>query len=628
MINLSNVSKYFGTQDVLHEIDIQINEYEKIGIVGPNGQGKSTFFNLISGEIKPNEGYINIPKKITMSYMHQNVQLSYKKESLLEYTENSNPKLIKIKNEIKNLNEQIQKHSQNVQLLNKLDDLLENYALLDGYEMTHKAETALSGLGFKENQYNDLFGNFSGGWKMRAELARLLISNPKILLLDEPSNYLDLPAIEWLKKYLENFNGTMLMISHDRYLLNSLTTKTIEISNGNAIKYEGNYEYYIDEKNKRLEHELNKEKNLSKKREEIQNFIDKFRANSKKASLVQSRIKMLDKMEKVEVKINKASTNIRIPTPPSSGKNVISITKGNFGYNEKEIILNNVDLNIDRNEKFAFIGANGAGKTTLLKILAGNLKLKSGNLKIGHNVIIGYQSQEFGETLNPDLSVFETLLKDNDMNDNDARKILGDFGFSKDSINKKTSVLSGGEKIRLSFARMFSNPPNYLILDEPTTHLDIDGRAGLEKLLKDYEGTICVVSHDITFIRNLNAHIIHVNNNEIDRYYGNYDYFLNKSNNQLKNTPHKTKTKKINIKKEQRKTKAESRLIKQEKAKKLKSLEKNLDELHRHQKILINKTKESDADFMNINKDLNNIAKKIKLIESEWEKVSQITDPQ
>ena len=628
MINLSNVSKYFGTQDVLHEIDIQINEYEKIGIVGPNGQGKSTFFNLISGEIKPNEGYINIPKKITMSYMHQNVQLSYKKESLLEYTENSNPKLIKIKNEIKNLNEQIQKHSQNIQLLNKLDDLLENYALLDGYEMTHKAETALSGLGFKENQYNDLFENFSGGWKMRAELARLLISNPKILLLDEPSNYLDLPAIEWLKKYLENFNGTMLMISHDRYLLNSLTTKTIEISNGNAIKYEGNYEYYIDEKNKRLEHELNKEKNLSKKREEIQNFIDKFRANSKKASLVQSRIKMLDKMEEVDVKINKASTNIRIPTPPSSGKNVISITKGSFGYNEKEIILNNVDLNIDRNEKFAFIGANGAGKTTLLKILAGNLKLKSGNLKIGHNVIIGYQSQEFGETLNPDLSVFETLLKDNDMNDNDARKILGDFGFSKDSINKKTNVLSGGEKIRLSFARMFSNPPNYLILDEPTTHLDIDGRAGLEKLLKDYEGTICVVSHDITFIRNLNAHIIHVNNNEIDRYYGNYDYFLNKSNDQLKNTHPETKTKKINMKKEQRKTKAESRLIKQKKAMELKSLEKNLDELHRHQKILIDKTKKSDANFMNINKDLNNIVKKIKLIESEWEKISQITDPQ
>ena len=628
MINLNKVSKYFGTQDVLNEIDIQINEYEKIGIVGPNGQGKSTFFNLISGEIKPNEGYINIPKKITMSYMHQNVELSYKKESLLEYTENSNPKLTKIKNEIKNINTQIQKHSQNVQLLNKLDDLHENYALLDGYEMTHKAESALSGLGFKENQYNDLFENFSGGWKMRAELARLLISNPKILLLDEPSNYLDLPAIEWLKKYLENFNGTMLMISHDRYLLNSLTTKTIEISNGNAIKYEGNYEYYIDEKNKRLEHEFNKEKNLSKKREEIQNFIDKFRANSKKASLVQSRIKMLDKMEKVEVKINKTSTNIRIPTPPSSGKNVISITKGNFGYNEKEIILNNIDLNIDRNEKFAFIGANGAGKTTLLKILAGNLKLKSGNLKIGHNVIIGYQSQEFGETLNPDLSVFDTLLKDNDMNDNDVRKILGDFGFSKDSINKKANVLSGGEKIRLSFARMFSNPPNYLILDEPTTHLDIDGRAGLEKLLKDYEGTICVVTHDITFIRNLNAHIIHVNNNEIHRYYGNYDYFLNKSNNQLKNTHPVTKAKKINIKKEQRKTKAESRLIKQKKTMKLKSLEKNLDELYKHQKILINKTKESDADFMNINKDLNNIAKKIILIESEWEKISQITDPQ
>ena len=494
--------------------------------------------------------------------------------------------------------------------------------------MTHKAKTALSGLGFKENQFIEAFENFSGGWKMRAELARLLISNPKILLLDEPSNYLDLPAIEWLKKYLENFNGTMLMISHDRYLLNSLTSKTIEISNGNAIKYEGNYEYYINEKNKRLEHELNKEKNLSKKRNEIQNFIDKFRANSKKASLVQSRIKMLDKMEEVDVKINKSSTNIRIPTPPASGKNVISISTGDFGYTEKETILKSVNLNIDRNEKFAFIGANGAGKTTLLKILAGKLKLQKGNIKVCHNVIIGYQSQEFGETLNPDLSVFETLSKNNDLNDNDVRKILGDFGFSKDNIYKKTKVLSGGEKIRLSFAKMFSNPPNYLILDEPTTHLDIDGRAGLEKLLKDYDGTICIVSHDITFIRNLGAHIIHVNNNEINRYYGNYDYFLNKSNNQLINKDSEIKTKKINYKKEQRKSKAELRLIKQQKTKKLQNLEKSLDELHKHQKVLIDKTKESDTDFMKINTDLNETAKKIKLIESEWEKISQITDPQ
>ena len=628
MINLSNVSKYFGTQDVLNGIDIQINEYEKIGIVGPNGQGKSTFFNLISGEINPDEGNINTPKKLSMSYMHQNVKLSYKKESLIEYTENSNPNLTNIRNEIKNINHQIQKESKNTHLLNKLDDLNENYSLLGGYEMTHKAKTALSGLGFKENQYVHPFKSFSGGWKMRAELARLLISNPKILLLDEPSNYLDLPAIEWLKKYLENFNGTMLMISHDRYLLNSLTTKTIEISNGNAIKYEGNYEYYINEKNKRLEHEINKVKNLSKKRNEIQNFIDKFRANSKKASLVQSRIKMLDKMEEVDVTINKPSTNIRIPDPPPSGKNVISISRGDFGYTQKEIILKNVDLNIDRNEKFAFIGANGAGKTTLLKILAGKLKLQKGDIKVGHNVITGYQSQEFGETLNPDLTVFKTLSKDNDLNDNDVRKILGDFGFSKDSIYKKTKVLSGGEKIRLSFAKMFANPPNYLILDEPTTHLDIDGRTGLEKLLKNYDGTICVVSHDITFIRNLDAHIIHVNNNEIERYYGNYDYFLNKSNNESGNQTPEIKTKKINIKKEQRKNKAELRLIKQEKKLKLEKLEKTLDELYKHQTNLIEKTKESNADFMNINKDLNSIEKKITQIESEWEKISQSTDPQ
>ena len=623
MINLKNVSINFGTQDVLEKINIQINKQEKIGIVGPNGQGKSTLFNLINNEIEPTEGSVMVPKNIKSSYMHQNVELIYKEETILEYTQKINDEIESIQSKINTITNSLQNLPNNKKQIDELSILNERYLVLGGYDLEHLAKSALSGLGFKESDLNESFKNFSGGWKMRGELARLLISNPELLLLDEPSNYLDLPAIEWLKKYLENYQGTMLMISHDRYLLNTLTTKTIEINKGIATRYEGNYDYYSIEKKEREIHLINKERNLSKQREEIQNFINRFRYNSKKAPLVQSRIKMLAKMDEVEIRKTSEISNFQIPEPPKSGRNIISIKNGNFSYKSGVNILNDLNLEINKNEKFAFIGANGAGKTTLLKILCEKLKLEYGEISLGHNVIRGYQSQEFGEVLDPNLSVFETIANNNNDSESNLRKILGNFGFNKEDIYKKTQILSGGEKIRLSFARLFSNPPNFLLLDEPTTHLDIDGRIKLEQLLKNYEGTFCIVSHDITFIKNVNADIIHVDKNKITRYHGNYDYFLSKTKQEYELTDNK-KNKITNQKtrKSNRKKNLELRQNKSKTSEKLKTLEKELDILYDQQKSLISETQSTESDFLEINKNLIHINKRIKIIEKEWELLS------
>ncbi|RLD09137.1 MAG: hypothetical protein DRI44_09170, partial [Chlamydiae bacterium] len=494
MIDFININKRFGPQIIFDNTSLRVNKGECVGIVGPNGAGKTTLFRLITGEEEPDKGDVIFPKNSTIGYVHQQLNTHNIDISLLDFTSNAVPRLIAVEEEIEILHHKLEADNQDNldKNLQQLGQLQEEFEHLDGYSLKNKTEAALSGLGFKADDFHNKFRSFSGGWQMRAELARVLVAEPDILLLDEPSNYLDLPAIEWLKKALKEYHGTVLLISHDRYLLNSLANITVEVQNGKLTRYQGNYDYYIKEREQRYITAIAAKKNQDRKKEEIERFVRKFRAKNTKASQVQSRLKQLEKMEDVQAPDSSPNlSKIRIADPPHCGSRIISLEKIGLTYDNQRWIFRDVDLEINRGDKIAFVGYNGMGKTTLLRIIAERLAPSSGKRQLGHKVIIGYQSQEFAETMPPDQSALNVVKNaSNGKTEKDIRAALGSFGFSGDAVNKRIEYLSGGEKIRLAFARIFVNPPNLLLLDEPTTHLDINGRKALEESLKRYKGTV------------------------------------------------------------------------------------------------------------------------------------------
>ncbi len=533
MIDFININKRFGPQIIFDNTSLRINKSECVGIVGPNGAGKTTLFRLITGEEEPDNGDVIFPKNSTIGYVHQQLNPHNIDITLLDFTSNAVPRLRIIEEKIEILHHKLDDDNQenldkNLQLLGELQEEFEH---LGGYNLKNKTEAALSGLGFKADDFHNQFNSFSGGWQMRAELARVLVAEPDILLLDEPSNYLDLPAIEWLKKSLKEYQGTVLLISHDRYLLNSLANITVEVQNGRLTRYQGNYDYYVKEREQRYITAISAKKNQDRKKDEIERFVRKFRAKNTKASQVQSRLKQLEKMEIVQAPDSGPNlSKIRIANPPHCGSRIISLENISLTYDNERWIFNNVDLEINRGDKIAFVGYNGMGKTTLLRIIAEQLPPSSGKRQLGHKVVIGYQSQEFAETMSPDQSALNVVKNSsNGKTEKDVRAALGSFGFSGDAVNKKIEYLSGGEKIRLAFARIFVNPPNLLLLDEPTTHLDINGRKALEESLKKYKGTVCFVSHDITFVRNIAESIISIADGNVNRFPGGYDYYKEKN---------------------------------------------------------------------------------------------------
>ena len=631
MIDFININKRFGPQIILDNTSLRINKSECVGIVGPNGAGKTTLFRLITGEEEPDKGDIIFPKNSTIGYVHQQLNPHNINISLLDFTSNAIPRLITVENEMETLHHKLD--DDNPENLDKnlhlLGELQEEYEHLGGYSLKNKTEAALSGLGFKADDFHNQFKSFSGGWQMRAELARVLVAEPDILLLDEPSNYLDLPAIEWLKKSLKEYLGTVLLISHDRYLLNSLANITVEVQNGKLTRYQGNYDYYIREREQRYITAISSKKNQDRKKDEIERFVRKFRAKNTKASQVQSRLKQLEKMEDVQAPDSGPNlSKIRIAPPPHCGSRIISLENISLTYDHEKWIFNNVDLEINRGDKIAFVGYNGMGKTTLLRIIAEQLPPSSGKRQLGHKVIIGYQSQEFAETMPPHQSALNVVKNaSNGKTEKDVRAALGSFGFSGDAVNKRIEYLSGGEKIRLAFARIFVNPPNFLLLDEPTTHLDINGRKALEESLKKYNGTVCFVSHDITFVRNIAESIISIADSNIKRFPGGYDYYKEKNALNIetiapvkskKETNVKIKTKTNQFTREQRKeiNKKINRLKKiltrsENKVEKL-EIEKNILEKE------IESAKTHD-DYEKINDKMKNIEMKIMKYLDEWE---------
>ena len=532
MIEFQQVSKGFGAQQILHDASFRIGPGERVGIVGPNGAGKSTLFHLIAGDMSPDGGSVSLPKKSRLGYLHQELDRSGTEMSLIEFGESGFPEIGRIQGRIDALESDLHAAvgDDRERLLRKLGELQTRFESLHGYDVKNRAETAFTALGFDPATFHNPVQSFSGGWQMRAELVRATVSNPEILLMDEPSNYLDIPAVEWLQRYLKEFRGTLVLISHDRYLLNSLTTATLEVANAEVTRYKGNYDYYSQEREARVEQKMAAHKNQERKRQQAERFIDRFRSKNTKAALVQSMIKKVEKMEQIAVpQAVKTTGRIRLAAPERCGNEVARLDDVGFAYDKENWVLRRVAFSVMRGDRTALVGLNGTGKTTLLKLLSGKLTPEEGRVVIGHKVQPGYQSQEHTDTMDDRLSVFQTVRQANaDASEQQVRTLLGGFGFSGDLVEKPVSVLSGGEKVRLAFARLLVNPPNFLLLDEPTTHLDIAAREALEDALREFQGTLCIVSHDIEFVRQVATTIVAMTPPGITTYVGGYDYYREK----------------------------------------------------------------------------------------------------
>ena len=535
MIDFQNICKSYGEQLLMDNVCFRINSGDRVGVVGANGAGKSTLFSIITGELEPDSGSVNYPKNLRIGCLRQNLETSSLDTRLVEYTSDAVPELRQAAAELKEIEHILAENPDNAdeKLLRRHGELQSTFEHLGGYRLKSEAEAALSGLGFKASDFEKPLKNFSGGWRMRAALARVLIAKPDALLLDEPANYLDIPAVEWLCRFLKSYSGTLLLISHDRFLLNRLTNVTLEVNKGSVTRYAGNYDYYRRERANRAAMLDAQYQNQARKKEQMQRTIDRFRAKSTKAALAKSMQKALDRMEDVETMDDlTVKGTLRLPDPPPAGAEAARFENITFGYeNSDRIIFKDLEMSINSGDKLAFVGYNGMGKTTLLKLLISKLKPQSGRVVLGHHIVPGYLAQEFADLLVMENTVYDTVkaAAAPDFPQNNIPAVLGSFGFPGDAAYKPCSVLSGGEKIRLCFARIFVNPPNLLILDEPTTHLDIAGREILQEVLQNYKGTLCLVSHDIEFVRNVATTIIAMKEYGVKKYFGNYDYFLEKT---------------------------------------------------------------------------------------------------
>jgi ATP-binding cassette subfamily F protein 3 len=533
VIDFRNISVHYGTQQVLEEISLRINARERVGIVGPNGAGKSTLFRLLMGDSQPDHGEVVIEGKPNIGYVRQHLEPAHDEETLLEYALRGMPRLHDLERAIHEAEARLARTTEEVErsrILRQVGELQHEFEHLGGYELETKVKVALGGLGFDPEAFGRPFLAFSGGWQMRAELARVLAAAPDLLLLDEPSNYLDIPAVEWLQRFLRGFEGTLLLISHDRYLLRTLTSITVEVDAGLVTRYPGNLDFYLHEREARQAQLEAAKANQDRRREHLERFVERFKAKAAFAQQAQSRMKMLEKMEEIRLpRRSRAAAALRIAPAPHCGAEVVRLEKAAFSYDGQRFVLRDVDLSIGRGEKIAIVGYNGMGKTTLLRLLAGTRQPTGGKRVLGHKVITGYQSQEYAETIDPDMTVLASA-KDaaSFLTERELRTQLGGFGFGEEDVTKPCGVLSGGERIRLAFLRLFLTVPNFLLLDEPTTHLDIEGVQALEKLLQRYDGTVCLVSHDVTFVRAVATSILEISPAGIRRFPGGYDYYREK----------------------------------------------------------------------------------------------------
>jgi ATP-binding cassette, subfamily F, member 3 len=523
MLTLSQVSKAFAGRTLFSDVSLQVNREDRIGLVGPNGAGKSTLFSLILGDASPDEGKVIVEKNATLGFLPQE-SAPAGDETVLELACATSPELAKAQRAI-NRHEKAGTHDDE-----EYHDALGVFAELGGWQLEPKAKQILHGLAFREADFEREARTMSGGWIMRAHLARLLVMEPDLLLLDEPTNHLDLESLYWFQEYLQSYPGAILMISHDREFLNALVGSIVEISHQKLNRYRGNWDKYVVEKVQREEVQLAAYKNQQKEIAALQEFADRFRAKASKASQAQSKLKQIDRMEKIEAPLSQEKTvHIRFPQPPRSGVRSITLENIDFSYGDLTV-YRGMNFEAERGQRTVLVGPNGAGKSTMLKLLAGNLTPSSGTRDLGHNVKVGYFSQHRMENLNAKHTVLEAAQDmPNPLGEQQTRTVLGSFLFRGDDVFKPVGVLSGGEKTRLALVKLLLDPPNLLLMDEPTTHLDIGSIDALIGALQQFEGTLIFISHDVHFIRAMARTVLHISAGKLTPYAGDYQYYLEKS---------------------------------------------------------------------------------------------------
>ena len=532
MLQLDKITLYFGDRPLFDGISATINPGERIGLVGPNGAGKSTLLKIIAGKQEADSGSVNISKSATVGYLPQDgvdpdPELTVYQEVEQAFSEilSLREKQEQLQLQLDTLNPESDEHEQTLNEFGQVQHQLEN---IGSYTLQADIERVLMGLGFNEKDFSRSTTEFSGGWLMRIALAKLLLRQPTYLLLDEPTNHLDIESLQWIESFLRNYDGTVIIVSHDRAFLDSVTKRTLALRRGNLDDYAGNFSFY--EKKYAEEQELLKKQyeNQQKERKQTQEFIDRFRYKATKAKQVQSRIKQLEKMEEIELDEEQSEISFSFPPPERSGQVVLKLRDLVKNYDENTV-FDGIDYEIERGDKIAVVGPNGAGKSTLIRILAGIEPITDGKREVGYNVTPGYFAQHQAEELDPKNNALEEMrLAGSGENDTKLRTILGCFLFVGDDVFKKVGVLSGGEKSRVALAKMLLNSGNFLIFDEPTNHLDMQSKNILQQALQQYEGTLMIVSHDRDFLDPIVNKTLEVQPGYIKTWLGNVSYYLDK----------------------------------------------------------------------------------------------------
>lgn len=531
MIDIKNLSIQFTGENLFENVNLKIAKHDKIALVGSNGTGKSTFLKLLYGLEIPESGFIIKQKGITIGYLPQEL-IAFKGFTLFEEVKSAIPNIKSLeereKEILNGLNQQDILDDDREELLEELGEIHHKKEEIDFYSTDSRIEKVLDGLGFKEQDFSRKTDEFSGGWQMRIQLAQILLAENDLVLLDEPTNHLDIDTLTWLEEFLQEFKGALIIVSHDRHFVNSVTNKTLEVFDKQINFFPGNYGAYLIFKDERDIQLRAQQKTQEKKIKDVEKFIERFRYKSTKAKQVQSRIKQLEKLDSISISEEEKRIDIKFPEPPRSGVVPVELKNVFLSYGNLQV-LQNVNLQIERGDKIAIVGPNGAGKTTLAKILGSKLKPTSGELTYGHNTLVSYYEQEVADALNPEYDLIDTLEDTNDqLSIGQLRSILGSILFSGDDVFKKIKVLSGGEKSRVALANLLLTKCNLIILDEPTNHLDFSSKAILQHALIDFSGTLIIVSHDIDFLQPITTKVLEIRNRQVNLFAGGIEYYLQK----------------------------------------------------------------------------------------------------